>query len=145
MDRAYALLTIKSVDEEQRTITGIATTPEPDRMGDVVESDGAEFKLPIPLLWQHDTRAPIGQVIAAKITYDGISVTARMEKVDEPGNLKDRLDEAWLSVKKGLVRGLSIGFKSLESSFLEDTSGIRFIRVALARVERGDHPRQCRS
>jgi len=59
LNRAYSLLTIKSVDDEQRVITGMATTPATDRSGDIVEPGGAEFKLPIPLLWQHNSREPI--------------------------------------------------------------------------------------
>ncbi len=129
MNRAYSLLTIKAVDEDQRVITGIATTPTPDRVGDVVEPKGAEFQLPIPFLWQHDSRQPLGHVTKAKVTAEGIEITAELVKVDEPGKLKDRLDEAWQSIKSGLVKGLSIGFKELEYSRLDDGGyGYRFIR-----------------
>lgn len=127
--RAYSLLTIKSIDEDQRIITGIATTPTPDRVGDIVEPKGAEFKLPIPFLWQHDSRQPLGHVTKAKVTAEGIEITAELVKISEPGTLKDRLDDAWLSLKSGLVRGLSIGFKELEYSRLDDGSyGFRFLR-----------------
>lgn len=126
--RAYSLLETKSIDEDQRIITGIATTPTTDRMGDIVEPKGAEFKLPIPLLWQHDHGQPIGHVIAARVTKDGIEVTAQFVKIDEPGVLKDRLDEAWQAVKSKLVRGLSIGFKSIESARINGTHGIRFLK-----------------
>lgn len=126
--RAYSLLTVKSVDEDARIITGIATTPETDRMGDIVEPKGAQFKLPIPLLWQHDSSRPIGHVTAARVTADGIEVTAKILRLDEPGVLKDRLDEAWQSIKAGLVRGLSIGFKSIESARIEGTYGYRFLK-----------------
>lgn len=61
--RAWSTFEIKSVDEEQRIVTGIATTPATDRMGDIVESMGAEFKLPLPLLWQHDSDSPVGTVL----------------------------------------------------------------------------------
>src|SRR5699024_2113185 len=44
----------------------------------------------------------------------------------EPGALRDRLEEAWQSVKAGLVRGLSIGFKPLETEPIKDTMGLRF-------------------
>lgn len=126
--RAYSLLETKSIDEESRTITGIATTPSTDRMGDIVEPKGAEFKLPIPLLWQHNHSQPIGHVIAAKVTAAGIEIKAQFASVDEPGVLKDRLDEAWQSVKAGLVRGLSIGFKAIESANIDGTFGIRFLK-----------------
>ena len=33
MDRAYSVMTVKSIDEEQRMFEGIATTPSPDRAG----------------------------------------------------------------------------------------------------------------
>lgn len=124
--RAYSLITIKAMDDDKREITGIATTPEPDRMGDIVEVDGAEYKLPIPFLWQHDSLQPIGEVYAAKKTKDGIEIKARLVKVDSPSQLAARLDEAWQSIKTGLVRGLSIGFSAVEYAFMDD-GGIRFI------------------
>jgi HK97 family phage major capsid protein/HK97 family phage prohead protease len=126
--RAYSLLTIKSISEDERVITGIATTPTPDRVGDIVEPKGAEFKLPLPLLWQHDKFQPIGHVIAAKVTDAGIEITARFVKIVEPGRLKDRLDEAWQSVKAGLVGGLSIGFLEREAKRIEGSYGIRFLK-----------------
>lgn len=127
MERAYSLLTVKSIDEDARVITGIATTPTPDRMGDVVEPKGAEFQLPIPLLWQHKSSEPIGEVFFAKVTNEGIEIKARVQKIEEPGKLKDRIDEAWQSIKYKLVRGLSIGFSSMEYSRLE-SGGLRFLK-----------------
>jgi HK97 family phage prohead protease/HK97 family phage major capsid protein len=126
--RAYSTFAVKAMDDEKREIEGWATTPETDRMGDVVEPEGAEFKLPIPLLWQHDSTQPIGQVVSAKVSKDGIYVKAKFARVDEPGRLKDRLDEAWQSIKAGLVRAFSIGFRSLEDSNIKETFGIRFVR-----------------
>lgn len=126
MNRAYSILDIKSVDEDQRIIEGIASTPSADRMGDVVEPMGAQFKLPMPLLWQHDSRQPIGEVFFAKPTKNGIPFKAKLAQVDEPGKLKDRLDEAWQSIKIGLVRAVSIGFRSIEYSIMED-GGWRFL------------------
>jgi HK97 family phage major capsid protein/HK97 family phage prohead protease len=123
---AYSTLQIKSVDAERRVITGIATTPTTDRMGDIVEPKGAEFQLPIPFLWQHDSRQPIGEVTKARVTTEGIEVEVHLANLEEPGKLKDRLDEAWQSIKTGLVKGLSIGFSATEFSRIE--SGLRFIK-----------------
>jgi HK97 family phage prohead protease len=128
MKRAYSLLEIKAMDDDTRELTGIATTPETDRMGDIVEPKGAEFKLPLPFLWQHDSGQPIGHVTSAKVTKDGIEIKATILKTDEPGKLKDRLDEAWQSIKLGLVRGLSIGFQSKEAARIEGTFGMRFMK-----------------
>jgi len=114
LTRAWSTLDIKSFDADAREIEGIASTPTTDRRGDIVESSGAQFTLPIPLLWQHDPGKPVGEVFAASVTPAGIAIKARFTKVEEPGALRDRLDEAWQSVKARLVRGLSIGFKPLD-------------------------------
>lgn len=120
MNRAYSILDIKSVQEDERVIEGIASTPSPDRMGDIVDPMGAEFKLPMPLLWQHNHREPIGEVFFAKPTKDGIPFKARIANSDEPGKLKDRLDEAWQSIKLRLVRAVSIGFTIKAYEILKD-------------------------
>lgn len=130
MNRAYSLLTIKTVDNERRTIRGVATTPGVDRVGDIVEPLGVQFKNPLPLLWQHRHDQPIGTVKFDKPTKDGITFEAELPIVNEAGTLKDRIDEAWQSIKLGLVRGVSIGFKPIEYAFM-DEGGIRFIKVAL--------------
>ena len=119
LTRAYSLLTIKGIDEDARVITGLATTPSPDRNDDIMEPRGAKFSLPMPLLWQHDKYQPIGEVIHAVAKDDGIHITARIMTLDEPGTLKTRLDEAWQSLKIGLVKGLSVGFKPIDYGRLE--------------------------
>lgn len=123
--RAYTVLDVKEFDDEQRIIKGIASTPAPDRHGDIVEPLGAKFKLPMPLLWQHSHSQPVGEVTFAKPTKDGIPFEARIAKTDEPGKLKERLDEAWQSVKLKLVKAVSIGFRSIEHSYM-DNGGIKF-------------------
>lgn len=121
---AFSLMKIKAVNEDKREITGIASSPEMDRDGDIIDPRGAKFKLPIPLLWQHDHKQPIGQVTEANITDKGIEIKANLIKIDSPTQLSARLEEAWQSIKTGLVKGLSIGFKPLEYVFIE--SGVRF-------------------
>jgi HK97 family phage major capsid protein len=125
--RAYSSLTIKSVDEEKRIIRGIATTPAVDRVGDIVEPLGVKFTNPMAFLWQHDAHQPIGTVKFDKPTKDGITFEAEIPTIAEDGKLKDRIDEAWQSIKIGLVRAVSIGFRAVEYAFL-DEGGIRFIK-----------------
>jgi HK97 family phage major capsid protein/HK97 family phage prohead protease len=127
---AYSTFVVKAIDEEKREIEGWATTPEPDRMGDIVEPGGAEFKTPLPLLWQHNARQPIGEVIEAMVSKQGIKVRVRLAKLsaDAPQVLKDRIEEAWHSVKAKLVKAFSIGFRSLEHSEIEGSWAYRFIR-----------------
>lgn len=116
---SYSLINIKSVDDNKREFTGIASTPEPDRSDDIVVPKGAKFKLPIALLWQHDHLSPVGEIYEAKVTDKGIEVKGRIKKVDAPSQLAARLEEAWVSVRERLVRGLSIGFRPIKYSYLE--------------------------
>jgi HK97 family phage major capsid protein/HK97 family phage prohead protease len=131
LTRAYAVLHIKAVDPDQRTIAGIASTPEPDRMGDVVEPLGITYKNPLPLLLYHDAKKPVGQVTFKKPTADGLAFTATFPAVPDPGTLRDRVDEAWQSVKAGLLAGVSIGFRSIEEAFNKDTGGFRFLKTEI--------------
>ena len=120
-NRAYSVLEIKSVDDDAREIRGIATTPAPDRVQDVVVPEGAKFALPLPLLWQHDASQPIGHVTEATVTAKGIEVVAKIAK-----GVDAEIDRAWNRIKAGLVRGLSIGFRSLESEEIPGSWGRKF-------------------
>lgn len=125
MERCYSVLEIKAADDSARVIEGIASTPTADRYGDIVDPMGAKFALPMPLLWQHNASQPVGNVTFAKPTKSGIPFKAQLAKVDEEGTLRNRLEDAWQSVKAGLVRAVSIGFRSLEHSYIEG-GGVRF-------------------
>ena len=126
-NRAYAVLEIKSVAEDKRIIRGVATTPSTDRMGDIVEPMGVSFKNPMPLLWQHKHDKPVGFVKFDKPTKEGITFEAELPQIAEEGTLRDRIEEAWQSVKAGLVSAVSIGFRAVEYAFLDD-GGIRFMK-----------------
>lgn len=123
MKRAYSLFEIKGIEEDAGIIEGIASTPSTDRMGDIVEPKGAQFKLPLPLLWQHNSREPIGHVIAANVTDAGIAIKAKIMKGVLP-----EIDRAWALIKSGLVRGLSIGFQPIESADIKGTWGQHFTK-----------------
>ncbi len=123
MQRGYSLFDVKSFDDEQGIIEGIATTPTTDRMGDVVEPKGAQFRLPIPLLWQHNAREPLGHVLSAKVTEAGISIRAKIERGVLP-----EIDRAWTLIKSGLVRGLSIGFREVDGEDIKGSWGRRFTK-----------------
>lgn len=128
MNRAYTILDVKSVQDDQRRITGIATTPTPDRMSDVIEPLGIKYNNPMPLLWQHKSDQPVGSVTFDTPTAKGVTFSAKIAAFDEPGNLKNRLDEAWHSVKLGLVKGVSIGFRPIEYGFMDD-GGIHYLET----------------
>ena len=127
-NRFYSLLHVRAVDPETRTIFGTATTPDTDRMGDIVEPLGVTFKNPLPLLLYHDSTRPVGRATFKKPTAKGIDFEATIPAITEPGTLKDRVDEAWQSLKAGLIQGVSIGFRALEEAFMKD-GGIHFVKT----------------
>lgn len=108
--KAFGAFEIKEVNEEKRTFKGIASTPSLDRANDVMVSKGAKFTLPMPLLFHHDPKSVVGQVISAQVTNKGIEVEISLPLISEGGALKARVDEAYQSLKYGLVKGLSVGF-----------------------------------
>jgi HK97 family phage major capsid protein len=130
LNRAYAFLDVKSVDADRRTFAGIATTPTPDRVDDIIEPLGVEFKNPSPLLLYHDSRLPVGEVTFGKPTSKGVPFTATIPDIAEEGTLKERVDEAWQSVKYGLIKAVSIGFKDVKG-FVEPlkSGGLRFLKT----------------
>lgn len=130
MNRAYSILAVKAVDDDQRVIRGIATTPNPDRVGDIVDPLGVKFTNPMPLLHQHDSGRPVGTVKFDRPTKDGIQFEASLPRIDEPGPLKDRVDTAWGEVKAGLVRAVSIGFRTLSDGYeVMKDGGIRYLQT----------------
>lgn len=125
INRAYSLLEVKAIDEDKREISGIATTPEPDRSGDIVEPSGAKFAPTVPLLWQHRHDMPIGEARLSAPTKNGIGFVATIAKIDEPGPLKEMVDMAWQAIKAKLVKGVSIGFRSIAHDYMSE-GGVRF-------------------
>lgn len=123
MNRAYSVLEIKSIDSERRIFRGTATTPTPDRVGDVINPLGIKFKNPLPLLWQHKHDQPIGLVRFEKPTAKGVDFEAEIPVVKEAGPLKDRVDTAWGEIEYGLVRATSVGFLPIDGKVERNKSG----------------------
>lgn len=131
-NRAYTELTIKSVDDEQRIIRGWATTPQPDRVQDIVDPMGARFKNPLPLLWQHRHDMPVGTVRFEKATPEGIPFEAHIPLIVEQGRLRDRVEDAWQSVRAKLVRAVSIGFRALPDGVeMLASGGVKFTKTEI--------------
>lgn len=127
LHKSFGSFEIKSVDEEKRTFTGTASTPNQDRSKDIMVPKGAKFKLPMPLLFHHDMRSSIGHVTSAKVTDKGIEVEIHIPEIKEEGKLKDRVDEAYQSLKYDLVKGLSVGFlPNWDTAEMIKGGGIKF-------------------
>jgi HK97 family phage prohead protease len=108
-------MNVKALDDAEREFEGLASTPQPDRMHDVLEPRGAKIKTPCPLLWMHHHDQVVGSVRRATVSDAGIAILGKVAKVAEPGRLKELTDFAWQSIKHGLTTSLSVGFRPLES------------------------------
>jgi len=117
--RACSTLIVKAVDDAERVIEGVASSSAPDGAGDVIESRGAVFEVPMPLLMQHDRKEPIGNVVAAKVSDSEITIRATVEK--DTG--LEYVERAWKQLKAGLVKGLSIGAQPLKAEPILDAKG----------------------
>ena len=128
--RAYTQLDIKAAEQSngKRIFRGVASTPTTDSYGDIVESQGAEADMPLPFLWMHDSRDPIGWITAYRASKTQIEVDGEVADIPEEGELKQRLEMAWQYLKNKLVRGLSIGFNPIESARIDGTYGIHYMR-----------------
>ncbi len=124
MNRSYSFIEIRSVDEQKRIVEGIATTPTVARDGDIIETQGIQFKLPVPFLLSHNASKPLGNVISADVTKDGIAVRIQMA----PKGVADHIDEAWRMIHAGVIRGLSIGWRTLAETFDKGINGFRITR-----------------
>jgi HK97 family phage major capsid protein/HK97 family phage prohead protease len=129
MQRAYSVFNVKAIEDSGgfHVIKGMASTPRVDRVGDIVVPTGAHYALPIKLLLGHDSSEPVGNVVAAKKTKNGIEFEARIPKISEPGLVKDRVDQAIHELKYDLIGAVSIGFKA-EKDGIEyiDDGGLQF-------------------
>lgn len=129
MVKGYAVLEVKGFGEgKQGYIRGRLSDIATDRSGDIVVPTGLKFRLPLPLRYQHFTN--VGTIFAAEVTDKHVDIEAQLADPDEAQSqeIRERLLVAWDSVKLGLARGLSIGFRPIKS---EPVPGSRFGRKFL--------------
>jgi len=129
MHKAWSLLEVKQVNDERRIIRGIATTPTVDRVGDVVEPEGMIQRGPVKLHLYHKHDLPVGHVTFGRPTKKGVPFEAEIPDVKEAGTVRERVNEAWHSVKYKLLDAVSIGFNVLEDGIEQlKNGGFRFTK-----------------
>lgn len=133
MDKAFSRLEIRSFDEDQRVLRGVASSPRVDRQGDIIDPLGISFSATgVPLLRGHNPDQPIGRVRFEKPTKDGLRFEARIAKPTERGTFKDRCDTAWQEVKSGVTDSVSVGFRPIPGEVEAlPGGGVRWKRVEI--------------
>jgi HK97 family phage major capsid protein/HK97 family phage prohead protease len=122
--RGYSTIQFRAVDEEKRIIEGTATTPTLARDGDILETDGIEYKLPLPFLLGHRSDSPLGNVVSATVSKTGITVRIQIA----PEGTAEHIDEAWRMIKANLIRGLSIGWRTIAEMYDKTIGGFRIMK-----------------
>lgn len=117
----------KFVSSGKRIIRGLASTISVDRQNDVVVPTAGSWKLPVPLLWQHSHKDPVGWVRSIEVRSDGLWIEA--EFAEGIG----RADEIWQMVNARLIDNFSIGFRALKSEPLPG-GGLRFTKWELLEI-----------
>jgi HK97 family phage prohead protease len=126
LERKRFTLKIRSVDDAG-SFTGLgAVYGNTDLGGDQIMpgaftrtlAAGKQF----PLLWQHDPSNPIG---TAKVTdtREGLQVDGKLLLQDPTAQ------KAYLFLKSGVIRGLSIGFETLQSAMDGDVRQLKELRL----------------
>ncbi|MCU7837022.1 MAG: phage major capsid protein [gamma proteobacterium symbiont of Taylorina sp.] len=106
----------KDVDESQRIISGLITTTNKDRDGDIItpdEIDLSSYEENPVLLLGHNPNIPIGRAISIKKEPEGIHVSFKL--LDE-GTTKEA-DQAYSMAKQGVLRAFSVGMIKSESGY----------------------------
>ncbi|PYY34101.1 hypothetical protein DEJ16_12660 [Curtobacterium sp. MCJR17_055] len=124
---------VRAVDEESRTVTGIAVPWEQptsirDWFGDYTEqfARGAVQDSDDALLyWRHSE--PIGRIVSHRDADEGWEVTARISQTP-------RGDEAYTLLRDGVVSSMSVGFQSITTEIDDETGDVTRTAVRVREV-----------
>ena len=128
-------LQIKSVNDNAGTFKGLASTWTLDRLNDVIVPGAFTKTLQewnarganVPLLWNHDQGEPIGAIVTATETAEGLEVEGQLAL--DVGNAK----RAYSLAKTGAL-AMSIGY-GIPAGGYEMKSGVRHIKqIELAEI-----------
>lgn len=119
MNRVFANLQVRAVNEAERVVEGVASTGRRDRMADEVVPRGIVYALPVPLLLDHAHDKVVGTVEHIEVTDTEVRFRARLPKIAEDGPAKTLVDQAWAYLTHGLRRSISVGFRPLAHERIE--------------------------
>ena len=120
------------VAKEGEGLSFVMSTPDVDRMSDIIEQDGwnvSDYEKNPVLLWAHDYgQPPVGKVGA--VVLEGGLLKARGVEFPE----RDTYEFGWTVGQlyaKGFMRAVSVGFQPDEFDHDAETGGMRFKKQTL--------------
>lgn len=129
---------ITKIDEEQRIVTGIATTEALDSQGDIVDYEASKKAFSE---WKGNIREMHGN------TSVGKAIDIQFDDVNKQVTLSSYISEsadgqnAWTKIKEGILTGYSIGGRMLEVIKDKSVSGAnRIMNYSLSETSLVDNP-----
>ena len=126
MERANFNLKIKSISEDGAFVGMGAVFNNVDLGKDRILPGAFDRTLQAgkqwPLLWQHDPSNPIGTFTAAA-TQQGLQISGQLLLSDATGA------KAYNLLKNGVIRGLSIGYDTVKSAFVDDVRELQELKL----------------
>lgn len=103
MNKLKIFASINKVDDEQKLVSGYASTEALDFQGERVAKSAIEKALPDYMIWKnvremHNPHSAVGVTEEAVLDEKGLYITVKVED-----------DNAWKKVKSGVYKGFSIG------------------------------------
>ena len=102
MEQFEKFIKINKINDDQRIVSGYASTPDLDSDGEIVSLEAMMKALPnymqFPTIRRMHQLDPVGTTLSANIQDDGLFISAKI--VD---------DDAWKKIKEGVYKGFSIG------------------------------------
>jgi len=123
MDYKALQFKAEDVDGDNRIISGYASTYDLDQGGDIIIRGAFQKTLEtnakrVKVLWQHDSRMPIGRPQKMQEDERGLYVESYIAKTRQG-------DEALELAREGIIDSMSIGYMVDESEYKDD--GVRVI------------------
>lgn len=135
MNKVFSLITsFKDLEESEKgvTISGMASTNDIDRVGDVISPDawkkgGLEnFKRNPIILFNHDPNMPIGKATDVGPNEKGLGLKAFISK-HAPNGIAEL-------IKDGVLGAFSVGFMVKDADYIEETGGLKIKDAELFEV-----------
>jgi HK97 family phage prohead protease len=118
-------------DGDDLHITGMASTNNTDRVGDIIESEawtkgGLQNYLNNPvILFNHDYNQPIGRAIELGTNDNGLQLKAKIAK--SAGHVGEL-------IKEGVLGAFSVGFRVKDADYMTETDGYKIKDAELLEV-----------
>ena len=123
LDRAYALLSIKALDGERRIDYRPGLDADARSARRHPRTARRHLHESAPAAAASRPRTPGRPRHADRDAATGSPSRRTLPDIAEPGVVRDRVNEAWHSIKAGLITGVSIGFRPLADGVKTLASG----------------------